>query len=72
MLPECESTIEEEAQVPPSGSRVKGGSPSVGGVAKVNVRVTVTVFLGEVESLQLVVSRTSPMDLVNSNTILLS
>jgi hypothetical protein len=55
MLPECESMIKEEAQVPPSGAWVKGGSPSVGGIAKVNVRVTVTVFSGEVESSQLVV-----------------
>jgi hypothetical protein len=55
MLLECESTIEKEAQVPPSGSWVKGGSPGVGGIAKVNVRVTVTMFSGEVESLELVV-----------------
>jgi hypothetical protein len=55
MLPECESMIEEEAQVSPSGSWVKGGSPGVGSIAKVDVWVTVTVFLGEVESFQLVV-----------------
>jgi hypothetical protein len=55
MLPECEGTIKEEAQVLPSGAWVKGGSPGVGGIAKVDVRVTVTMFLGEVESFQLVV-----------------
>jgi hypothetical protein len=55
MLLECESTIKEEAQVPPSGSWVKGGSPSVWGIAKVYVRVAVTMFSGEVESLRLVV-----------------
>jgi hypothetical protein len=51
MLPECESTIKEEAQVPPSGSWVKGGSPYIRGISKVNVRVAVTMFSGEVESL---------------------
>jgi hypothetical protein len=55
MLLECESTIKEETQVLPSGTWVKGGSPGVGGIAKVNVRVTVTMFLGEVESFQLAV-----------------
>jgi hypothetical protein len=55
MLPECESTIKKEAQVLPSGSWVKGGSPGVGGIAKVNVRVTATMFSGEVESFRLVV-----------------
>jgi hypothetical protein len=55
MLPECESTIKEEAQVLPSGSWVKGGSHSVWGIATVDVRVAVTMFLGEVESLRLVV-----------------
>jgi hypothetical protein len=54
MLPECESTIKEEAQVLPSGSWMKRGSTSVGGIANVNVRVTVTMFLGEVESFRLV------------------
>jgi hypothetical protein len=33
----------------------EGGSPGVGGIAKVDVRVTVTVFLGEVEFFQLAV-----------------
>jgi hypothetical protein len=55
MLPECESTIKEGAQVLPSGSWVKGGSPSVWGITKVNVRVAVTMFSGEVESFRLVV-----------------
>jgi hypothetical protein len=55
MLPECESTIEKEAQVSPSGAWVKGGSPGVGGIAKVDVRVTVAVFLGEVKSFRLAV-----------------
>jgi hypothetical protein len=55
MLLECESAIKEEAQVPPSGSWVKGGSPSVWGITKVDVRVAVTMFSGEVESFQLVV-----------------
>jgi hypothetical protein len=55
MLSECESTIKEETQVLPCGAWVKGGSPSVGGIAKIDVRVTVTVFLGEVESFQLAV-----------------
>jgi hypothetical protein len=66
MLLECESMIKDEGQVPPSGSWVKGGTPSVWGIAKVNVRVAVTVFSGEVESLRLVVFK----DWVNSNTIL--
>jgi hypothetical protein len=47
---ECEGTIKEETQVLPCGAWVKGGSPGVGGITKVNVRVTVTVFSGEVES----------------------
>jgi hypothetical protein len=51
MLLECESMIEEEAQVPPSGSWVKGGSPCIRGISKVDVRVAVTMFSGEVESL---------------------
>jgi hypothetical protein len=55
MLLECESTIKEETQVSPCGAWVKGGCPGVGGIAKVNVRVTVTMFLGEVESFCLAV-----------------
>jgi hypothetical protein len=55
MLLKYESTIKEETQVLPSGAWAKGGSPGVGGIAKVDVRVTVTMFLGEVESFQLVV-----------------
>jgi hypothetical protein len=47
--------IKEETQVSPCGAWVKGGSPSVGGIAKINVRVTVTMFLGEVESFPLAV-----------------
>jgi hypothetical protein len=50
MLLECESTIKEDTQVSPCGAWVKGGSPGVGGIAKVDVRVTVAVFPGEVES----------------------
>jgi hypothetical protein len=70
VLTECEGTIKEETQVSPCGAWVKRGGPSVGGITKVNVRVTVTVFLGEVESSNLLCSRTKPMDWVNSNTIL--
>jgi hypothetical protein len=55
MLLECESTIKEETQISPSGAWVKGGSPSVGGMTKVNVRVTVTMLLGEVKSFRLAV-----------------
>jgi hypothetical protein len=55
MLMECEGTIKEETQVLPCGVWVKGGSPSVGGISKVDVQVTVTMFLGEVKSFQLVV-----------------
>jgi hypothetical protein len=55
MLMECEGTIKEEAQVLPCGAWVKGGSPSVGGITKVNVRVAVTMFPGDMESFQLAV-----------------
>jgi hypothetical protein len=51
----CEGMIKEETQVSPCGAWVKGGSPSVGGITKVNVRVTVTMFPGEVESFRLAV-----------------
>jgi hypothetical protein len=55
VVTECEGTIKEETQVLLCGAWVKGGSPSVGGIAKVDVRVTVTVFLGEVKSFRLAV-----------------
>jgi hypothetical protein len=55
MLLECESTIKEETQLLPSGAWVQGGSPGVGGIAKVDIRVAVTMFSGEMESFQLVV-----------------
>jgi hypothetical protein len=55
MLTECEGTIKEEPQVLPCGAQVKRGSPGVGGISKVDVRVAVTVFLGEMESFRLAV-----------------
>jgi hypothetical protein len=55
VLMECEGTIKEEAQVSPCGAWVEGGIPGVGGIAMVNVRVTVTVFPGEVKSFLLAV-----------------
>jgi hypothetical protein len=47
VLLECEGAIKEETQVSPCGAWVKGGSPGVGGIAKINVRVTVTVDILE-------------------------
>jgi hypothetical protein len=55
MLLECEGPAKEETQVLPCGIQVKRGCPGVGGIAKVDVRVAVTVFLGELKSLQFVV-----------------
>jgi hypothetical protein len=41
--------------VSPCGAWVKGGSPGVGGITKVDVRVTVTMFPGEMESFRFAV-----------------
>jgi hypothetical protein len=49
VLPECEGAIKEEPQVAPRGARPERGSPCVGGVAKVDVRVDITVLPREVE-----------------------
>jgi hypothetical protein len=49
VLPKCEGAIKEEPQVAPHGARPERGSPCVGGIAEVNVRVDITVLPREVE-----------------------
>jgi hypothetical protein len=49
VLPECEGAIKEEPQVAPRGARPERGSPCIGGVAEVNVRVDITVLPREVK-----------------------
>jgi hypothetical protein len=49
VFPECKGTIKEEPQVAPRGARPERGSPCVGGVAEVDVRVDITVLPREVK-----------------------